>query len=495
MNSPSLIRSAMAALAATALLTAQSAPATRARASGEKAKAEATASDRLQIRLAEVIAMLEEDDLTPEQRSQAKQKLEEISTKLRAAAKSGTSNVVALSPSTTEMRVRSVATTPVTATTETTFGEIVEVAPTKVRNYSATVESGSEPIAVVVETEPQDPKPAKAPKPPKAPKAPKAPEAESGDEPAEGQTKMRFRYVNPQGGEAEIIEVPVERRASTKEWETRVKADASKAALDKWRTEAGAEARMYRVKAGELRAAAEKYKAENELAPKTRYRAIDVDDLKAAEEDVTRARRAYVLDRTKNDAEAEAEAIKTYSLRARKAQSEAATKDAQAQNKLLQLRRSRAGERAADDDDDGDDDAEIRALVEEMRAEMKEIRSLLQELRKQAQSSRTRTPRAGGGQDAFAPATGGVAAGRQARSAMRSQTPAAGASGLGGGMGEGFGGMSGGLRSPANSSSFGAQAPTAPGAQGGSGSFAPRRAARTGGSSSGSSGGSSNSPK
>ena len=84
MNPTMLIRSAVAALASTTLLLAQggSSGPTPSRASTPPP---AVNTERLQVRLAEVIAMLDEDDLTPEQRSMAKKKLEEIAAKLRAA--------------------------------------------------------------------------------------------------------------------------------------------------------------------------------------------------------------------------------------------------------------------------------------------------------------------------------------------------------------------------------------------------------------------------
>ena len=83
MNPTTLIRCVAATLAATTLLLAQSAPLPSRTRTADKPPERA--SERMQVRLAEVIAMLEEDDLSPEQRVQAKKKLEEIVARLREA--------------------------------------------------------------------------------------------------------------------------------------------------------------------------------------------------------------------------------------------------------------------------------------------------------------------------------------------------------------------------------------------------------------------------
>lgn len=74
-----LFRLAVASFATFTLLPAQSAPVARVQRSADKA----TATEKMQVRLAEVITMLEEDDLTPEQRAAARKKLEEIVRNLR----------------------------------------------------------------------------------------------------------------------------------------------------------------------------------------------------------------------------------------------------------------------------------------------------------------------------------------------------------------------------------------------------------------------------
>lgn len=74
-----LFRLAVASFATFTLLPAQSAPVARVQRSADKA----TATEKMQVRLAEVITMLEEDDLTPEQRAAARKKLEEIVHNLR----------------------------------------------------------------------------------------------------------------------------------------------------------------------------------------------------------------------------------------------------------------------------------------------------------------------------------------------------------------------------------------------------------------------------
>lgn len=473
MNSQFLIRIAAAALAATTLLTAQSAPIARTKA-GES-KAEAVSTERLQVRLAEVIAMLEEDDLTAEQRDQARKKLQEISAKLKSAS-AKSSSAIAVAPSAAldvhEVHGKVAAVAPSAAhqvQTVTVDGKkvafvhessksdhAIEVVPVEGKAHTFTRKSAAsdEPrtLDIVVAPEAaQDPAPAKPPKPTKAPKAPKAPKAaKAAPEPVEAPAErelvevekarsgpLRLRRATAEGSKEEAV------RTLRTDVETLNKRIAEVKAAQ----EEGAKPRVLRVRQleGEGQGQEGTVREHRELLEFAR-RAADEGALAKAHA----LRSGQLAERVRDHAEAvkryakleaeakaqgesEAAADKAVAAKLYRSRADAAKKDqgeaksraraakaedeAKAEESVRALFLDRV--RRTHDVDDGDDDREIRKLIDEMRAEMRQIRALLQDLRKQAQAPRGRTP----GQDR-APASsasgsgGSVALGRSGASAF-----------------------------------------------------------------------------
>ncbi|MFY9341521.1 MAG: hypothetical protein WAT39_03465, partial [Planctomycetota bacterium] len=447
MNCTNPIRVALATLAATFCLPAQSAPVARTKAATAATSAPANA-ERLQVRLAEVIAMLEEDDLTAEQRAEAKKKLVEIQQKLKAAPPAP----------------RATALAPAGAVAAPIEGQWTDVAPADGATRTFVVEghTGDQPVAVargllglrgltvraadskgeaavvvegaevaqpvvvapgqrvltlrsgegesevaivVAPESTQDPKPAqepKAPKPPKAPKAPKAPKPPKAAkapvevfemmDPPEASKAVRGRRVG--GDDVKVVEVEGgEWRKTLGDVEKlRVKADALRAAGDKMRVEVKGleDAKVRWLKAGEA----------------LDTRGLEVDELR-------KLGATLRADGVKNKRVAEllhadgftrrsgtTDNVKALVERARKAEQEgdlaeahrvyvkadgAKVKAADAKRYTTELYRAgRLAERSkVAAGDDDDDDGEIRKLIDEMRKEMREIRALLNDLRKQ----------------------------------------------------------------------------------------------------------------
>jgi hypothetical protein len=133
----------------------------------------APADERVQLRLAEVIAMLEEDELSDEQRQKARRKLTEIADRLKqqgaraAAGDKGVTNWRVLREDGTD-------------SSRPAKVEVRRLDPeAMVELELAQVEAAQEGVrAFRIEVEDEDmARPAKAPRPPKAPKAPRAPKA------------------------------------------------------------------------------------------------------------------------------------------------------------------------------------------------------------------------------------------------------------------------------------------------------------------------------
>lgn len=482
MNPTILIRCIVATLAATTLLTAQSAPAERAKARAET-KAETKSGERMQVRLAEVIAMLEEDDLSPEQRAMAKKKLEEIVARLREAPTPPPTPSAPSAPA----RVRELLETRGFGVAEAPAAPAPSSRP---RTFTFKSAEGGEGTMVIGGQDPVAPAapsaPAKAPKPPKAPKAPKAPKPDSVTMPlqveiaetAEGEAPARV--IELEGG-LHVVEVPkgaetvdvigtVKERAKLGEL-AEIQDPAKRASVEARvveRLEAAKQAnRLSRTQFEKARAeaaeAAEKAQVmqRDQALVRTRAARDAAEMYRAAEEQKVRA------DQSKAKAEGQAKAKLFRSL----AQSSETREEevegklparsrvlrvvgsdgAQAEAKVLDVAPLRPGTyslRRAAVADGGDDDAEIKQLIEEMRAEMREIRKLIEQLKK-AQTSAA--PRARAGFDAFggmqAPASPfGGAAGMPGEARGRAPRSAAGGVSTfgGGGAGGGVGGQAGG---------------------------------------------------
>jgi hypothetical protein len=396
MNLTMLIRSAVATLATTTLLLAQSAA--PAGPSGPRAatKPSPVSTERLQVRLAEVIAMLDEDDLTPEQRAMAKKKLEEIATRLRAAQAVPPSPAVAAPAA----PMAPVAPMPPAEL------EVVEVAPganaRALRRARVVAPDGTRGDLVELEASteampPQDPAPPKAPK---APRASRALKVLTPDAPPATSEKARSRVLY-QTGDGELhVTAPVESKAETIEL---------RRAADKMRAEVEAlQPKVLRLR----EAAAEQAGEPSDVRSQWRTRVVEslegdepfvlqLDRARATEESA----RTFAV-RARDQAEAMAKATKDSARtltgragEARRAESRALFERARdqaagAEAKVFKLQRSgnkATPSRKAEAEDD------IRQIVDEMRAEMREIRELLQQLRKQSQANATKARHPGGG--------------------------------------------------------------------------------------------------
>jgi hypothetical protein len=382
MNPQHLIRSAVATLAAATFLVAQSAPMPSAGPSGPASaaapKASAASTERLQVRLAEVIAMLEEDDLTAEQRAQAKKKLEEISARLRAASKPSEApkalamkaDAAKAAESPTRMRV--------------------------VRQSAEGSESAQEVAVAPLETAgPTPPRIARMPRSPMAVAAPKVVEVAPAQDP---QPLARARAAQSDAAR--------ELRAAAEKLRTEVKvAEGSRARLrfaevaeqdEKQAQEGAVRTRLLKAYESQRKAAVEVERADEKrgrtlvLSPDTgNKRAESADEpmvlRRMGGDDV--AVRAGLEKEVAEKAFTEARKVYTVQLdEVKKARSDAA------KARLLAVRASEAG------DDDDDDDRKILKLLAQMRAEMREIKAMLQELKQQqAQPTRTRVRSLGGG--------------------------------------------------------------------------------------------------
>lgn len=432
MNPTNLIRCAAATLAAATLLTAQSAPlpSTTQDPSPRAPKAEPRSTERMQVRLAEVIAMLEEDDLSPEQRAQAKKKLQEIVARLRE--------------------------TPAAATTPAP-------SPSRPRTLTFRSAEGGEGKVVLVPQEPAPPAtpampamPGKAPKPPKPPKAPKPEKGEvlelvdvtHGEPgPAPKVLNLSGGKVTQLGGGKVLIEIP-----EGTEW----------AEVAKPLKVQGQDLRGLTIVQGE----------------KVRAEAAEAAEVAEAVEEARRAERDAVRQRGQA-ARAEAEALRAQ--RDEASSKRAAETRAKVDRAIAEVREREQGEwrtapqakpesrvrvlrtpgtskeeggvkvievaplhgdsgvrvRSASPRDDDRDDAEIKQLIEEMRAEMREIRKLIQQM-KQTQSAAGQ--QAGGqGRFLFGGATTTAPAPASTAPGVRRVRASGGGAGGGSGAGAGFG--------------------------------------------------------
>lgn len=285
----------------------------------------ADATDRVQLRLAEVMAMLEEDDMTPEQQLRALAKLTEVAERLkqerqqRIVYRNYDGAVAApVAPGQGE------------APTRTTVGRRIpggegQDKPAQMRAIG--VPMPPEP--------PAPPTPGMAPKPPKPPAPPQvwvtAPETKAGEA---APPRRLVLSVSPDGKEREVAVVD---QAQVENRKKRVEQALAKAEADvaKAKEEVARLQRIGRetaVQAQRVKAQAERAKAE--AAAKQAH-----DEARAVEEHIRVARE--------------------HAARSKSA--------------------PRVAERAPSSDD------EIRATIEEMRAEMQEIRKLMQEIRARAQ--------------------------------------------------------------------------------------------------------------
>lgn len=300
MNPKTLFRFAVAVVAAATCALAQAAPAERSR-----TRPEPRGDDRVQVRLAEVIALLEEEDLTPDQRAKARAKLEDIVAQLRRRA-----------------------------------AEVIEF-------------QGGE---VVVRTQPPAPAEApSAPTPPRPPKAPKPPK------PAKAAAPVIVEVGPAEPGQHEL-------RVRQLQVETEAEAHGAEAGQPRrWRVLAEHAQRA----AEEARAHADKVRADSRVLLERAHAAAPV-----PRDRVDGLRRAALEHKARAESEAEAEAP-----------------------------RARLRVRAVEvPDDGGAGDGEIRALIEEMRAEMREIREMMLQLRKQARQASPGAPAGGAGQAKVRPA-------------------------------------------------------------------------------------------
>ena len=416
MNPQHLIRSAVATLAAATFLVAQSAPLAPATpvAPGASAapKASAVSTERLQVRLAEVIAMLEEDDLTAEQRAQAKKKLEEISVRLRAASK----------PAEAPKAVAG------KALAERDLAVMVDAAkaaesPARVRVVRQNAEGGESvqevAVAPVATAGPTPPRVVRGPRAPRAPDmaaAPKVVEVAPAQDP---QPFARARAAQSQAAQ--------ELRAAAEKLRTEVKAaDGAKARIrfaevaeqnEKQAAESQAKALLFQAREGQRKAA-----VEVERADLRRARSLvmtpesDKSPASAVEPMVLRLMDDAVAARKPSVARRVTAAPKDFVLElddVKKAKVDSA------KAKMFAPRvRAEAG--VSNDDGDDDDDRKILKLLAQMRAEMREIKAMLQELKQQqaqqAQPARTRVRSLGGGMSGSGGSTFGSGSGGKATS-------------------------------------------------------------------------------
>ena len=397
-----LIRLALAALATAFLLPAQSAPAapsqpSKARAS--QAESKAKAMDKVQTRLAEVISMLEEDDLSPEQRAVAMDKLKEIVARLQQDGKKATAPMLIAKNAQIETHDDHVVMRSKDGVYLVAPGKAVETR--EVEGFPVGT-GGAVAELLVPDQPPKAPSAPKAPKAPKAAKAPKAPRAPmvldvpSPPDAPEFPAKVEFRAYSESGQPMVVEGVPVPDSQPLFGRKLEVIEDPAVVVEGKpieVLFEQPAEARWTEVK--------EKFEAlrepleEQTRTLKLRYRSLDKAraELDAAAKATFGAERARAFadqfreqaDEMRRAAEAARdEAKKMASDRLRfvverdghvaKVEAEAAEAKAVEGARLRWVRAAKAETAAAED-------GEIRALIDEMRAEMKQIRALMQELR------------------------------------------------------------------------------------------------------------------
>lgn len=324
-------------------------PAAPPKATAPKARAEA---DRVQVRLAEVMAMLEEDEMSPELQQKALAKLAEVAKRLKEERAADAPRTT--SPGGLGGIARVLPAQPPAPDSRPVFGTM------------PAFPSNDKVAQVEALGVPMPSRPAKAPKPPKAPKAPKvpgAPEAVPGvvvDVDPLGPGRYRVYTSNGQpvdvhGGQAEVAEKVAETsRAVAKRFAEQRAAAA----------ESNDEVNVLLQRIGKQKA-----QAAEEMAEARAKVEIALQNAKVAQ-DQARAK-FEVAERLRSEGAIE---------RAR-AQTERALNTARARVDSVAPARARTLRTEVETDD-----AEIRATIDEMRAEMREIRQLMQEIRRRAQS-------------------------------------------------------------------------------------------------------------
>jgi hypothetical protein len=382
MNPTKLIRCLAATLAAGALLSAQSAPTAPQAPQAPKARSDGKAADRMQVRLAEVIAMLEEDDLSPEQRAQAKKKLQEIVAKLRETPAPSMTSPSGLAPAGGAATGATPPTPRPPRAARTPGSEAVVLTPQEKAPEGRIVEKRAgregEPPTMVYRTEGGDYRVAR---------------------PVEGLKGGVYRIDGDR-----VVRVDTDKGV----WESG-SADVEKLQAEAKKLRAEAEAMRTKIRAmaehddddhvearklGAARVLLDKSRTDADDAAKANQRARTRDQ--AAESEV-RGLRAYEVGKAPND---EVRGRVAPSRAQRSATSEATPNE-------VAPTRGRKREAAADGDDD------IKKLMEDMRNEMREIRELLQQMRKQAQSGQA--PRNSNGFDYYSGSGNAVGMGAAAK--------------------------------------------------------------------------------
>ena len=406
--SPSIvIRLAMAALATAFVLPAQSAPARPAQ--SRAGKQEAKADEKVQTRLAEVIAMLEEDDLSPEQRAEAKKKLKEIGERLRkdAAAKGKEASVLPKAEG-----IEIVGDHVILKSKEGVY--LVDPSLKPARAVEGFPVVSGEPVegrrVVVFAPDSAAPSaPARAPKAPKPPKFPNSSEVPAAPEapgvPGVPAVPDLAEPVSPKSVEGMPLPNPRPRVTRTRVVETHeqpvevvegfplvveveghgeLRWAEAKGALEQARAEVEVEGRRLKLKNRALDDARARLDEARqvELEAAVRHRA----DAVRAKLEADRAQQQALTTRAKA-AEVRRNADALRAVRAERVPAEALPRlrelpllsrslDSEAAEEAKSVFGRVAETRAAEAGDD-----EIRALIDEMRVEMRRIRDLMQELR------------------------------------------------------------------------------------------------------------------
>lgn len=372
-------------------------PAAPPKATAQKARAEA---DRVQVRLAEVMAMLEEDEMSPELQQKALAKLAEVAKRLREERAADAPRATSLGGLGGIARV--VPAQPPTPDSRPVFGTMPAFP-------SADKAAQVEALGV-----PMPSRPAKAPKPPKAPKVPKEPGEPAAvpggaagvviDTDPLGPGRYRVYTSNGQSVDVYPGQVEVVEKA----------ADTSRAVAKRYaeRRAGAAEANdevnvlLQRIGKQKAQAAEEVARARDEAEVALQHAKAAQDEARANFEVVKRARSEGAFERARAETDralnsARARVDSAAPVRTRTLRSEVET-----------------------------DDAEIRATIEEMRAEMREIRQLMQEIRRRAQSEEQVEKTTSSAFGGF-PGAGSFGSGSSAGSLPAGAMPSAGSAGFG----------------------------------------------------------------
>lgn len=408
--SPSIvIRLAMAALATAFVLPAQSEPARPA--APRAGKQEAKADEKVQTRLAEVIAMLEEDDLSPEQRAEAKKKLKEIGDRLRkdAAAKG---KDAALPPEAEGLEV--IGDDVIVHSKDGVYFVKPRAEPSRaVEGFPAVIGEpveGRRVMGLAPETgapaAPNPPRAPKAPRPPKPPKfpspieVPAAPDAppvpdladpvapksvEGMPLPNSRPRVIRTRVVETHEQPVEVVqELPLEIAVEEARGQGELRWAEAQGALEEARAEAEVEGRRLKLRNRALDEARARFDEarQAELGAAARHRADAVRAKFEAERaqdqaKTTRAKAAEIRRDADQLRAARVKVVRGEQLpRLRELPLLSMSLDSETAEEAKSVFGRVAETRPADAGDD-----EIRALIDEMRAEMRTIRALMQELR------------------------------------------------------------------------------------------------------------------